>query len=396
VIDMPLVTRRFSARRPTLAGLILLGVLLLAVEWRATPAAAQVPGQLQVSAGGPYVGTVGQPVTFVAQINTGGLPPNSAIQVQWSFGDGTSGFGQVATHTYTSAGTFSVTVVATAGAGQSGSSSTIATISAGTQPGQLTVNAGGPYSGQAGVPIVFRAFVSLGGRPPGTAVQVVWNFGDGSSGVGESVAHTYAAAGVYTVTVIASIGATQTATNTTTARITAPITPLVVNPGGPYTGRAGEAITFSGSATGILPGATVGYSWSFGDGSVGSGQSVTHTYMNQGTYTVTLTVSTSTGQQASASTTATVSAGSETISLTTGCTNLTLTWPNGTSISVVSTAISPAGALASIWRYDAVQGRFLGYTPSAPSFANDLLTVNRLEAVFICVNSPATLTRPVL
>lgn len=393
---MPPVTRPFSARRPPLAGLILLSVLMLAMESRATPVTAQIPGQLQVFAGGPYVGTVGQPITFVAQINTGGLPPNSPIQVQWSFGDGSTAFGQATTHAYSSPGTFPVTVVATAGAGQSGSSSTTATISAGTQPGQLTVNAGGPYSGQAGVPVVFTAFVSLGGRPPGTAVQVIWNFGDGTTGIGESTTHTYTAAGVYTVTVVAAIGGTQTATNSTTARITAPITPLVVNPGGPYTGRAGEAISLSGSATGVLPGATVGYSWSFGDSSIGSGQSVTHTYTNPGTYTVTLTVSTSTGQQASASTTATVMTGTEAIPLTTGCTNLTLTWPNGTSTSVVAAAISPTGALASIWRYDAAQGRFLGYTPAAPSFANDLLTVNRLEAVFVCVNSPATLTRPAL
>ncbi|MGD9890748.1 MAG: PKD domain-containing protein [Dehalococcoidia bacterium] len=393
---MPLVSRRIGVRRPMLTGLLLLGVLMLAVGWSEPSASAQIPGQLRVSAGGPYVGTVGQPVTFVAQINTGGLPPNSPIQVQWSFGDGRTGFGQTATHVYTTAGTFSVTVIATAGAGQTASSSTTAQIHPGITPGQLTVNAGGPYSGPAGVPITFNAIVGLGGRPPGTAVQVVWNFGDGSSSVGVSTTHTYAAAGVYTVTVIASIGPTQTATNSTTARITAPVTPLVVNPGGPYSGRVGQPITFSGSATGALLGATVGYSWSFGDGSVGSGQTVTHTYSAPGTYTATLTVSTSSGQQASASTTVTVTAGTDAISLTTGCTNLTLTWPNGTSISVVAGAISPTSALSSIWRYDAAQGRFLGYTPTAPSFANDLLTVNRLDAVFVCVSSPATLNRPAL
>jgi len=63
---------------------------------------------------------------------------------------------------------------------------------------------------------------------------------------------------------------------------------LTADAGGPYTGTAGTAIEFIGSATyGTSP---YTYSWDYGDGSTGSGATTTHTYSTAGTYTVTLTV----------------------------------------------------------------------------------------------------------
>ncbi len=80
-----------------------------------------------------------------------------------------------------------------------------------------------------------------------------------------------------------------------------------------------------------------------------------------------------------------------------GCNNVTLTWPAGTEVGVVAAGIFPDAALPllSIFRADPVQGRFLGWSPSVPAFANDYTTVStRLETVFICVTVAATLTRP--
>ncbi len=52
---------------------------------------------------------------------------------------------------------------------------------------------------------------------------------------------------------------------------------------------AGTAVTFNGSASkSDVP--IVSYTWTFGDGSTGSGAITTHTYSAEGTYTVTLTV----------------------------------------------------------------------------------------------------------
>ena len=61
-------------------------------------------------------------------------------------------------------------------------------------------------------------------KPPGRVALVLvhtWNLGDGSSGQGAVVTHTYAATGVYTAVVTAT-NAVSTATATTTVTIVAP------------------------------------------------------------------------------------------------------------------------------------------------------------------------------
>ena len=63
-------------------------------------------------------------------------------------------------------------------------------------------------------------------------------------------------------------------------------------PGGSYVASAGESITFdaSSSSHGNPDHSIISYDWDFGDGTVGTGQIVTHTYNITGHYTVTLTV----------------------------------------------------------------------------------------------------------
>ena len=52
--------------------------------------------------------------------------------------------------------------------------------------------------------------------------------------------------------------------------------------------------------------------------------------------------------------------------------------------------MTPSDALIAIWKYVAVTGQVLGYSavPDAPS---DLTTLNPVDAVWICVRTPATL-----
>jgi len=84
----------------------------------------------------------------------------------------------------------------------------------------------------------------------------------------------------------------------------------------------------------------------------------------------------------------------EAISLVAGCNNVTLTWAAGTPTTTVAAAITPAGSLETIWRFDAGQNRFFGFSP-IPNAPNDYTAVGaRLEAVFICVRQAATLNRP--
>ena len=83
------------------------------------------------------------------------------------------------------------------------------------------------------------------------------------------------------------------------------------------------------------------------------------------------------------------------IPLVRGCTNVALTWPVGTLLSVVGAAVTPAGQVESIFKLDPVRGRFRGFSPTAPAFANDYTAVeSSLEAVFICMRETGTLNRP--
>jgi hypothetical protein len=83
----------------------------------------------------------------------------------------------------------------------------------------------------------------------------------------------------------------------------------------------------------------------------------------------------------------------EVVVLAPGCNNLSLTWPNGTPTTMVAASIT--GPLVAIWRFDAIAQRFVGFSP-IPNAPNDLVVVNRLDAVFICMNGPGQITRPAI
>jgi len=64
----------------------------------------------------------------------------------------------------------------------------------------------------------------------------------------------------------------------------------IANPGGPYSGKVGEAITFNGSGSTDPDGQIAEYIWDFGDGDTGTGADTGHIYQAAGTFTVSLKV----------------------------------------------------------------------------------------------------------
>ena len=70
------------------------------------------------------------------------------------------------------------------------------TVSAGNNP--PTANPGGPYQGATGQPISFDG--SASSDPDGDNLSYDWDFGDTGNATGATPSHTYAAAGVYLVT----------------------------------------------------------------------------------------------------------------------------------------------------------------------------------------------------
>lgn len=85
---------------------------------------------------------------------------------------------------------------------------------------------------------------------------------------------------------------------------------IIANAGGPYTGIVKHSITFDASKTTAPLGANLSYTWDFGDGTTGSGITVSHTYTASGTYSLRLTVTDHVRGSSSSSTSVTVSTSS--------------------------------------------------------------------------------------
>jgi hypothetical protein len=77
--------------------------------------------------------------------------------------------------------------------------------------------------------------------------------------------------------------------------------------------------------------------------------------------------------------------------LAAGCNPVASTYPNDTPIGDIAAAVSPSYALFSIWELDA--GAWRGYSALYPELA-ELSEVNFLDVLFICMDEPGTLERP--
>ena len=131
----------------------------------------------------------------------------------------------------------------------------------------------------------------------GRDVTYTWDFGDGSSGYGPLVSHTYQSNGNFTVTVKATDAINQTSTDTISVRVIPPA-PTASFTFSTYYGY----VTFDASGSSADPSTSIAsYSWTFGDGATDSTGSSGeyHQYSNTGTYQVSLVVTDATGQTSS-------------------------------------------------------------------------------------------------
>ena len=279
----------------------------LSASASATAVIAAAPQPPVANAGGPYTGTAGTAVTFSGAASSD--PKSEALSYAWSFGDGGTGTGIAPTHTYAAAGTFNIALVVTNTDGLSSAAATTTAVIAAAAPQLPVANAGGPYTGTAGVAV---SFVGAGSTDPkGETLTYAWTFGDGGTSTATNPTHIYATAGTYNVSLIVTNTDNLHSTAATTAAVIAAAAaqPPVANAGNPYTGVAGTPLSFNGSGSSDPKSEVLTYAWTFGDDGTGTGSSPTHTYAAAGTYTVTLTVTNTDNLTASATVTATIAAG---------------------------------------------------------------------------------------
>ena len=256
-------------------------------------------------AGGPYSGEAG---TTVIQFNGSGSSDSDgdALTFAWDFGDGSTATGAMPTHIYVTADDFQVTLVVNDSQTDSDPAVTTASITAPPSNLAPTANAGGPYEGEPGLSTTFNG--SLSSDPNGDALTFAWDFGDGAMDVGVAPTHTFAADGIYAISLIVNDGQVDSVASTTTATITTPPanSAPTADAGGPYNGNTGNAVIFDGRASDDPDGDTLSYQWDFGDGMSAVGATPSHTYATAGTYTVLLVVNDGEFDSQVASTEATV------------------------------------------------------------------------------------------
>ena len=198
-------------------------------------------------------------------------------------------------------------------------------------------------------------FVELNDTEPcpdtaGTLVSFVWNFGDGTGATGVSVAHAFALAKTYnvTLTVINDRGLSNTVSRGITIGAgVLPTANFAVSPTNPV---VGQDVFVNGALSLAGPGHTIAsYQWDFGDGSKKSGVTAAHDYGASGTFTITLTVIDDAGQLGVASKTVTVGTGAPTASF-----SFAVTAPGSHTVTFdgsASTAVGQAIVSTYIWSF---------------------------------------------
>lgn len=230
---------------------------------------------------GPAVNFSGAPVNGCAPLSvqftdqsiggTGGITGRT-----WRFGDGAASNANAGnvSHVYTSAGTFSVTLVVTNGEGCQDSLVKTNYITA-TKPkaGFSTVNTN-ICPGQA---------VNFSNSSVGSNLSYHWDFGDGSTSGAVSPSHIYGSMGTYTVRLIAVDAGSCRDTLVKTAYINVGGINLSFSASDTFATCPPLTVNFSNSSSSVSS-----FSWDFGNGNTSTLSSPTTVFTMPGNYTVKL------------------------------------------------------------------------------------------------------------
>jgi PKD repeat protein len=195
----------------------------------------------------------------------------------WNFGDQATGTGSSVTHTYASGGSYTARLTVT--------DSNDAT---GTKFQTIAINPVASFTFScSGLTCNFDASGSTDSS--GTITSYAWNFGDGGTGAGVTVSHTYAVGNSYNVTLTVTDSTGGAGTQVKTLYLNTP-------PIASFTFTCNLlTCSFNGSGSRDYDGTITNYAWNFGDSTAASGPTASHTYTAGGHYNVTLTVTDNAG-----------------------------------------------------------------------------------------------------
>ena len=203
------------------------------------------------------------------------------LSIVWDFGDGQTSEQPIVQHCFDKAGDFNVNLTVKDSSGMTCDTGVnTVKVSPNYPP---TANAGPEVKACLGEAVTFDGSASTTSSPS----KFTWDFGDGTTGEGEKVTHTYEKPGSYKVLLLIDDGkgtACSTARAGTGAWIAERPTVGIEGPDATCTGRT---VSFHANATG----GSLKYHWDFGDGTTWDGGSAaSHAYQKGGTYNVLVTV----------------------------------------------------------------------------------------------------------
>lgn len=228
----------------------------------------------------PSVICSGQAVTFT---NTS-IP--AAVAANWNFGDGNTSTALNPVHTYSVAGTYTVTLSASDANNCSGNASSVITV----DPTPLV-----SFTADTMVACSTPFTVNFTNTTSGASTYS-WNFGDGNSSTQQNPTHTYLSSGTYTVT-LSAVNLNGTCSDSLIKNSFIVISPPIAGfTTAPDSGCVPLTVTFNSNSTSSADPITT-YSWNFGDGNSASTvtPNTTNTYTATGIFSPSLIVQTANG-----------------------------------------------------------------------------------------------------
>ncbi len=197
---------------------------------------------------------------------------------KWLFGDGGTSNIKDPQHTYTTAGIYTVTLIATNSSGCTDTSIHINSIIIGTANADFTF------------PLIICAGNSFSFTNASTpaALSASWSFGDATTSNVISPLKTYVLPGSYNVTLVNNFGGCQVSQTKLILVLAKPSAGFTASPLASCS--APLNVNFSNTSSG-----SVSTEWLFGDGTTSTLKNPNHTYTNTGNYTVTLISTNSNG-----------------------------------------------------------------------------------------------------
>lgn len=243
--------------------------------------------------GGALAGAFPFPVSFSGEKSKD--VDGQIVAYDWDFGDGTDKMsGQRVEHTFTRAGTFTVTLVATDNDGQKSSAAAmIVKITAPTLQKPVVQIITNPSTPSGNVPFTISFDASGSQSANGNIIAYEWDFGDGTKVIGNAkISHTYNSPGVYTLTLTVRDVANQTTAQplAVAVRVAAPVAQIELSRA---RGSAPLDVLFNAAGS---TGSITDFQWTFDDGTQGTGRSIEHTFTQAGVYQIKLRVTDIAGQ----------------------------------------------------------------------------------------------------